>query len=222
MNEGVPQNYSQIRPEGELSPSRDAKSGFSRYVDHRDVAHYRISEFGRDSEAQARQKQMVVQQLASFVEPVAPIHGTRVDGMRDYFSVDVREHPEYSKEKKDMPIVDTVLLSILFDDMDHDEISNFEGGVFYDFGVASLQGVKGSQKMYWEEYLTGMEKKQPGSMAELKQKILYFKKQISGEEGLRFIQSVCAHAGYTEIGPETIQTNLLERCTGILEQIQWL
>lgn len=214
-----PQNYSQIKAEGELSPFRDPESGFSRYVDKADKFHFRISEFGFENEEQPRQKQMVTQQLASLVVPVASVYKTEVDGMKDYFSVDIHNHPEFKDDMKTFSIVDDTFLQIMFDDVDHSRLHNHEGGVFYDFNVASLLKIDGSLASGWNDVLRTI-RKNPKDLQELKQKLQFFKQHIEGEDGLKFIQDTCRHAEYTEISPEEIQSNLLERSDIFLKQIE--
>ncbi len=213
-----PQNYSQISPEGELTPSRDSKSGFSRYMDEGGKYHFRISEFGLEDEEQPRKKQMVVQQLASLVVPVAPVYKTQVDGSKDYFSVDIQKHPEYNEGEKEINVVDNTFLQIMFDDVDHHGSHNHGGGVFYDFNTAQLSGIDRDEVKKWKGILKIVNKK-PTDLLELTQRLKFFKQQIQGEGGLKFIQDICNHAGYTEFSPEEIQDNLIERSDIFMKQI---
>lgn len=224
MNENAPfeppQNYSQIKSEGELTPSISPRSGFSRYVDDGGNFHFRISEFGIDEETQPREKQMVIQQLASFVAPVAPIYEAVVDDMKDHFSINIENHPEFSGTNK-FSEADNVFLQIMFNDLDHEPSHNHAGGVFYDFNVGSLSRMDKDSAMYYKDILD-MVNRNPKNITLLKQKILFFKQQIEGEGGLKFITDTCKHAGYTEISPEEIQRNLIEKsdtCLNLIGEI---
>lgn len=213
-----PQNFSQINSEGELSPFRDPKSGFNRYVDQGDNFHFRISEFGLENEKQPRQKQMVVQQLAALAIPVAPIFNKTVDGMKDYFSADVRGHPEFDESEKYIDHVDNMFLQILFDDTDHSPSFNHDNGVFYDFNVARIAKMTEQEARAWKGFIRILDNK-PDQLLQLKGKIQNFTQQIEGEDGLQFIRAVCTHAEYTEMSPEDIQSILLERSAIFLDEI---
>ncbi len=213
-----PQNFSQIDSEGELSPSLDRTSGFNRYVDQGDNFHFRVSEFGFEGEKQPRQKQMVVQQLAALAIPVAPVFSKAVDGMKDYFSVDVHNHPEFDESKDRIDRVDNMFLHILFDDVDHSHSHNNESGVFYDFNTSRISKMTAQEARAWKGFLRNLDSK-PDELLRLKQKIQNFKQHIEGEDGLQFIRAVCEHAEYTEVSPEDIQSALLERSNTFVEEI---
>ena len=51
----------------------------------------------------------------------------------------------------------------------------------------------------------------PKRLEEFAFRVQYFKQHIDGEEGLKFITSLCGRAGYTEVSPTDIQINLLNR-----------
>jgi hypothetical protein len=213
-----PQNFSQIDSEGELSPSLDRTSGFNRYVDQGDNFHFRVSEFGIKGEKQPRQKQMVVQQLAALAIPVAPVFSKNVDGMKDYFSVDVHNHPEFDESKDRIDRVDNTFLKLIFDDTDHSHSHNHENGVFYDFNNSRISKITAQEARAWKGFLRILDNK-PEELLRLKGKIKNFKQHIEGEDGLQFIRAVCEHAEYTEMSPEEIQSDLLERSNIFVEEI---
>lgn len=153
-------------------------------------------------------KQFVVAQLASLILSVAIPYMREVDGKLEFFSPDVKKHPEFKKTSGSFSIVDKTLLTILFGDSDHYEQHNHYGSVFYDFDFASVQNGFGIK-----ETLEDFIKKFPSKIPELVEKTKKFQKELEGQKGLEFIKAVVKKADYTHKKPEEIQKVLLNRCS---------
>lgn len=173
--------------------------------------------------------QFVISQLASLVMPVASISKSP---QGDFVSVDAKVHKNYNDEKFFNPIdigSNIVFLKYIFHDWDHrpifeNEYKNIEGGVFYDFESAMIDGI--GQDVNLDTYPFNIREYRTQMFDNLKKKISFFRTQIEGESGLRFIESLLKKSGYSNIedslSAEEIQNVLLNRSGDLLKKMNQL
>lgn len=209
----IPQNFSTLGENISLEPRPDRRYPFNHYVDEYDDSHFLLSD--------DPSKQFIISQLASLVMPVANVVRKEMPhGETMYFSPDVKRHPDYVEENKREEYISKVnqtILSLIFNDEDHDPCQNHEGSIFYDFGAGDVE----SNYDEWVNlYIRNIFKvKYPEKVEELRSKVTTFRSSIEGKDGLKFIQNLVTKANYKESSPDSLQTIFLKRCERLLSAL---
>lgn len=215
--ENFPNNYSTF--EGSQSELNQVDE--TQFRDSENKTYYKLSKNPKT--------QFITSQLAAMIVPVASVYK---EG-NGFYSQSVLDHPDYKKIPAELENLymsaeeetkfrsapeDVYFMELIFEDYDHNNNSNNEGTILYDFHQATLDKDFNSQNpLHIKSQLIDLSQYRPELKQLVLEKVRKFKSLIEGEDGLNFISSLARKAEYNG-SPEAIQEKLLSRCNLVLEE----